>query len=192
MYNPPKPSGPLTWVEILAEEPFHGQHWEGVYGLPPGSTVEGWELQSSGSSPSLSPWDHDYSRDDGSDSLSLAGSLNSMKFEENEDSSWIEGGRNDDSTALKVVPGSYKHRQAFEELQARQYWKPEWRTQVDLDRPFNLGDHSTLAPSLDRIQKGSTLGIFGATAHEVLYSQPDPILGSRLPLEIHSRTLCRS
>ena len=166
MYHPPKLPGPLTWAEILAEEPFHGQHWEGVYGLPRGSTVEGWEVQSSGSSPSLSPWDDDYSRDDGSDSLSLAGSLTSMKLEENEGPLPIEG-RNDDIAALEVVPGFYKHRQAFEDLQARQYWGPEWHIQADLDRPFSLGDHSTLAPSLNRIQKGSTLGIFGAAAHEV-------------------------
>jgi gamma-tubulin complex component 5 len=165
--NPQKPPGPLTWTEILAEEPFHGQHWEGVYGLPPGSTVEGWEVRSNGSSPSLSPWDDDHSRDDGSDSLSLAGSLSSMKFEENEGPSPIEGGRSDDNIILKAVPEFYRHRQAFEELQARQYWRPEWRTQADLDRPFNLGDHSTLAPSLDKVQKGSTLGIFGTTAHEV-------------------------
>ena len=166
MYNPPKPSGPLTWAEILAEEPFQGQHWEGVYGLPPGSTVEGWEAQSSGSDPSLSPWEDDYGRDDCSDSLSLAGSVTSVRFEEDEGSLAIDGGRNDDDV-LKDVPEFYRHRQAFEDLQARQYWREEWRMRVDLDRPFSFGDHSTLAPSLNRIQKGSALGIFGTAAHEV-------------------------
>ena len=130
--------------------------------------MEGWEVQSSGSTPSLSPWEDDYNHDDGSDSLSLAGSLTSMKPEENEGPSPIEGGKSDRAT-LKDVPEHYKHRQVFEDLQARQYWRPEWRIQVDIDRPFSLGDHSTLAPSLNRIQKGSTLGIFGAAAHEVRY-----------------------
>lgn len=191
MHNPQKLPGPLTWAEILAEEPFHGQHWEGVYGLPPGSTIEGWEVQSSGSSPSLSPWDDDRSRDGGSDSLSLAGSLTSMKFED-EDPLPVEEERNGDNAALEVVPDFYKHRQALEELQARQYWRPEWRIQADLDRPFSLGDHSTLAPSLNRIQKGSALGIFGPAAHEVQYPQPYMKLCLRVSLEIHSRALCRS
>ena len=90
-----------------------------------------------------------------------------MQLEENEGLLRIEGRRDDDYAALEDVPEFYKHRQAFEDLQARQYWRPEWRIQADLDRPFSLGDHSTLAPSLDRVQKGSTLGIFGAAAHEV-------------------------
>jgi len=90
-----------------------------------------------------------------------------MQLEENEGPLRIEGGRDDDYADLKDVPEFYQHRQAFEDLQARQYWRPEWRIQTDLDRPFSLGDHSTLAPSLDRMQKGSTLGIFGAAAHEV-------------------------
>ena len=117
-----------------------------------------------------------FSYDQGSDSLSLAGSLSSMQLEENEGPLRIEDGRDDDYAALEDVPEFYQHRQAFEDLQARQYWRPGWRIQADLDRPFSLGDHSTLAPSLDRMQKGSTLGIFGAAAHEVrclsLYSVP--------------------
>ncbi|KAH9002214.1 Spc98 family-domain-containing protein [Lactarius hatsudake] len=40
----------FDWKNILDEEPFEGQHWEGVYGLPPGSTVEGWETRSLDSS----------------------------------------------------------------------------------------------------------------------------------------------
>jgi len=187
VHNPPKSPSPLTWAEILAEEPFHGQHWEGVYGLPPGSTIEGWEAQSSGTSPSLSPWDDDMdtNRGDDSDSLSLAGSVTSMQLEENDGPLRIEGGRDDDYAVLEDVPEFYKHRKEFEELQARQYWKPEWRMQADLDRPFSLSDHSTLAPSLDRMQKGSSLGIFGAAAHEVRHLQPS--LGIRLMIvvEIH-------
>jgi len=150
--------------------------------LPPGSTVEGWEVQSGGSSPSLSPWDDDvddFSCDQGSDSLSLAGSLTSMQLEENESPLRIEGGRGDDYASLKDVSEFYKHRQAFEDLQARQYWRPEWRIQADLDRPFSLGDHSTLAPSLNRMQKGATLGIFGEAAHEVRCLSLHLVSGSR-------------
>lgn len=134
--------------------------------------MEGWEAQSSGSSPSLSPWDDDIddlSHDRGSDSLSLAGSSSSMQLEDTGGPLRIQGGSDDDDAALKDVPEFYQHRQAFEDLQARQYWRPEWRIRANLDRPFSLGDHSTLAPSLNRMQKGSVLGIFGAAAHEVRY-----------------------
>ena len=134
----------------------------------------------------------DTSRDDDSDSLSLAGSLTSMQLEENEGPLRIEGGRDDDYAALKDVPAFYKHRQAFEDLQARQYWKPEWHIQADLDRPFSLGDHSTLAPSLDRTQKGSSLGIFGAVAHEVRCFLSSLGIGLTIVVEIHPRALCRS
>ena len=122
----------------------------------------------------------DLSRDKGSDSLSLAGSLSSMQFEEGGGPLMIEAGRDDDYAALKDVPEFYKHRQAFENLQARQYWRPEWCIEADLDRPFSLGDHSTLAPSLNRMQKGSTLGIFGAAAHEVRCPSLHLVLGLRL------------
>ncbi|PIL37409.1 hypothetical protein GSI_01103 [Ganoderma sinense ZZ0214-1] len=54
----------LTWKDILAEEPLEGQHWEGAYGLPPGSTVENWDHRSDGSSPSLSPWDSESDDDE--------------------------------------------------------------------------------------------------------------------------------
>jgi gamma-tubulin complex component 5 len=39
---------------------------------------------------------------------------------------------------------TYEHRKDVEEMQARQYWRPEWRTDVSLTRPFDLGDASTL------------------------------------------------
>lgn len=45
----------ISWKAILDEEPFEGQHWEGVYGLQPGSTVEGWETRSLDSTPPYSP-----------------------------------------------------------------------------------------------------------------------------------------
>jgi len=131
----------------------------------------------------------DINRDDDSDSLSLAGSVTSMQLEDKDGPLRIEGGRDDDHAVLDDVPEFYKHREAFEELQARQYWKPEWRMQVDLDRPFSLSDHSTLAPSLDRAQKGSPLGIFGAAAHEVRGPQHSLVIGLTAVVEIHPRAL---
>jgi gamma-tubulin complex component 5 len=39
---------------------------------------------------------------------------------------------------------TYEHRKDVEQMLARQYWRPEWRTDVSLTRPFDLGDASTL------------------------------------------------
>ena len=55
--NPGKVKSGLTWADILAEEPFEGQHWEGAYGLPRGAVRTDGEPTDldSDSSPSLSP-----------------------------------------------------------------------------------------------------------------------------------------
>jgi gamma-tubulin complex component 5 len=141
--NPPMPPRPLTWQGILAEEPFEGQHWEGVYGLPPGSTVENWESRSNDSSLSLSPWD-DVSEDQGEDSLSYAGSSRSVSDEDDDASVESDNKLKGQFAATKVVAQPYSHRDALEELKSRQYWRPEWRINADLSRPFSLGDPSTL------------------------------------------------
>ena len=130
----PEPPPSLTWKDILAEEPFEGQHWEGVYGLPPGSTVEGWEQTSDGSTPSLSPWDDDDDDLDDDDSFHYA---------EDSPSSPVPVERVFSREQPNIHP-SFQHRRVVEELKARQYWREEWRSNVDLFRPFNLGDASTL------------------------------------------------
>jgi gamma-tubulin complex component 5 len=38
----------------------------------------------------------------------------------------------------------YGHRKDVEQLQARQYWRPEWKSDVSLTRAFDIGDASTL------------------------------------------------
>jgi gamma-tubulin complex component 5 len=132
--HPPEPSPSLTWKDILAEEPFEGQHWEGVYGLPSGSTVEGWEKRSDGSTPSLSPWDDDDDDLDDDDSFSYSEDLPSSPVPAERVSCY-------EQSRLQL---SYQHHRVVEGLQVRQYWREEWRTDVDLSRPFNLGDPSTL------------------------------------------------
>lgn len=130
--RPSKPPAPMTWKEILAEEPFEGQHWEGVYGLPAGSTVEGWESRSGGSTPSLSPWDED-------DSL---------------DSDHTPPSFEDLPPPVTGTPGEFHphHRvryqqnylELIERLKAHQYWREDWKIDVDVSRPFDIGDPSTL------------------------------------------------
>lgn len=132
--HPSEPLPSLTWNDILAEEPFEGQHWEGVYGLPPGSTVEGWEQGTDGSTPSLSPWEDDDDDLDDNDSC---------PYTDDPPLSPLHGDRASSREKPKMHI-SYQHHKVVEELQARQYWREEWRTDVDLSRPFNLGDPSTL------------------------------------------------
>ncbi|KAI9447935.1 hypothetical protein H4582DRAFT_2124148 [Lactarius indigo] len=125
----------FDWANILNEEPFEGQHWEGVYGLPPGSTVEGWETLSLDIvSPSLSSMD------------SLPASDTTPSMDLNADS-------------FHEPPSStFGHRQLIEDLQRRQYWRAEWQTDASLTRPFTVKDASSLGtlsshhgPSADRI-----------------------------------------
>ncbi|EIW76310.1 hypothetical protein CONPUDRAFT_92988 [Coniophora puteana RWD-64-598 SS2] len=136
--NPPSAVPTLTWQDILAEEPFEGQHWEGVYGLPPGSTVEKWETRSGGSTPSLSPWDD--SESDEYDREDSRFSFEAEAFETHE------------SFRLPKPPGNvfqapvdvFKHLQDTEKLRSRQYWREGWQLDANISRPFDLGDASTL------------------------------------------------
>ncbi|GBE79798.1 predicted protein [Sparassis crispa] len=137
--NPSKAAPTLTWKDILAEEPFEGQHWEGVYGLPPGSTVENWDAHSGGSTPSLSPFDDS----DLDDSLSSSDILQSAEAP----ASLLVDAVNEPS----YHPGvTYSHRNDVEELVAGQYWKTDWRTDASVERPFNICDASTLGPAVHR------------------------------------------
>ncbi|EIW61599.1 uncharacterized protein TRAVEDRAFT_143542 [Trametes versicolor FP-101664 SS1] len=150
----------LTWKDILAEEPFEGQHWEGVYGLPRGSTVEGWETRSDGSTPSLSPWDSDSDLEgaQSSSELSVIPDTPPPAHSGPQQTGEFEGGATIDPR------NAYRHRQDVEELQARQYWRSEWRTDAAIEKPFDLGDASSLAPSFHRVLGSrATLRIDGPT-----------------------------
>lgn len=129
----PKLPPALTWKDILAEEPFEGQHWEGAYGLPPGSTIENWDAHSGGSTPSLSPLDDSDDLDDSLSSLESSEVLDVVSTPET-------------STQRPVFESrpTYGHRKEFEDLRSRQYWRAEWRIDTPLTRPFNLADASTL------------------------------------------------
>jgi gamma-tubulin complex component 5 len=128
--SPRVESETLNWKNILDEEPFEGQHWEGVYGLPPGSTVEGWETRSLDSTPPFSPLLLD---DFGNVSPSLS-STDSLPASEAEP-----------STDVHVSASStFGHRQLIEDLQRRQYWRAEWQTDASLTRPFTIKDASSL------------------------------------------------
>ncbi|KAM6496155.1 Spc97 / Spc98 family domain containing protein [Amanita muscaria] len=139
--NPPPPPKPLTWADILAEEPFEGEHWEGVYGLPPGS-VRGISQESTDdwdSTPSLSPLESDLEFDgDEPDLLQGTGDSTELLNEEKEDS------KPDENDSKMVPPFTLAHRLSLEKMKAKQYWRDDWKSDVDVTKEFDLKDTSTL------------------------------------------------
>lgn len=124
----------MGWKTILDEEPFEGQHWEGVYGLPPGSTVEGWETRSLDSTPPYSPLPLG-NPSDLSPSLSSTDSLPSI----DEKSSLSQ-----DDSARMATMSSFGHRQLIEDLRRRQYWRTEYQTDAASTSPFAVKNASSL------------------------------------------------
>lgn len=140
--NPPRPPPALTWKDILDEEPFEGEHWEGVYGMPPGSVLSNaarnkdedhWD-----STPSLSPLN--------SDDLALDedASTSSLEYDEPPLPCGLPTASNVQAERNRIPPHTYEHRQVFEELRSKQYWRPEWRSDAKFTRRFDIGDPSTL------------------------------------------------
>ncbi|EIN10987.1 hypothetical protein PUNSTDRAFT_112771 [Punctularia strigosozonata HHB-11173 SS5] len=170
--HPPPPPPSLTWRDILADEPFEGQHWDGVFGLEFGS-IRGLEGSSSGdTTPSLSPARRASSVDEES--------ISSIEAEKAEQVDGIQreapphakqAGRHAEQDWGRV----YAHRRLVEDLQARQYWRPEWNTDASIMKPFDIGDASTLGPSL-----GFSLGQSGSLTadrpeHEAYIHEHDAV-----------------
>ena len=141
--NPPPSVPTLTWADILADEPFEGEHWEGVYGLPPGtvrlsSQTEPRDREEWDSTPSLSPLN--------SDDLALDedSSFSSADYETPLSPPSITLSAELSTSAVIKLPHSYQHRRQFEELHAKQYWRDDWHTDAVLRSDFDIGDPSTL------------------------------------------------
>ncbi|EJD01366.1 uncharacterized protein FOMMEDRAFT_158502 [Fomitiporia mediterranea MF3/22] len=143
------PSAPatLTWADILKEEPFEGQHWQGAYGLPPGSIAEQWEEGSTDSSPLLSPV-NDSELDEREDLFSTLEYDNSTDASERVLTPPLDG--NTRPTTQDRLVESLRLRLELDALQKQQFWKKSWRTDAQLDREFDLGEPSTLGPSFHR------------------------------------------
>ena len=141
--NSPLSVPTLTWAEILAHEPFEGEHWEGAYGLLPGSVklpfqTESHDREEWDSTPSLSPLN--------SDDLALDedSSISSTDYEEPLLSSSITPSPGLSASAVTKLPHSYQYRRQFEELHGKRYWRDDWYTDAVLRSDFDTGDPSTL------------------------------------------------
>ena len=130
--NPPAPAATLTWAEILAEEPFEGEHWEGIFTPSKNSQREEWD-----SSPSLSPLN--------SDDLALDEDNDELSDHEMPSSPYSEPSSiPQPQTSLENFPYTYEHRNQFEQLRNKQYWRNEWRIDGHDESGFDLGNPSTL------------------------------------------------
>ena len=125
----------ISWKDILDEEPFEGQHWEGVYGLPPGSTIEGWESKSLDSTPPYSPLPLE-GLGDLTPSLSSIDSPLAIETE-------LSLNLDVDSSSMANT-SRFGHRQLIEDLQRRQYWRTEWQTDASLTPSFAIENASSL------------------------------------------------
>lgn len=145
--NPPPPPKPLTWADIFAEEPFEGEHWEGVYGLPPGS-VRGDATYDRDSTPSLSPLESDVDLDDDDTNSLFASGIGEPRPTIPEKREPIMKSAEIDKT---VPPYTVSHQQSLEDMETKQYWKEDWQADVDTGREFDLNDPSTLGlcPSVE-------------------------------------------
>ncbi len=139
--NPPLPDPGLTWKDILAEEPFEGQHWEGAYGLPSGSVRSGLAhpADSDTESPSLSP----ISDIDDFDTLSSidATEESEVSFDVQTPPPYDRDAR---SASTERLSQALLLREEIESLQSHQYWRDNWCTDADVSRPFNISDPATL------------------------------------------------
>lgn len=52
---------------------------------------------------------------------------------------------------VEVLPHPQEDASLLEELKAKQYWREEWRTEANTESTFDLGDPSTLGPSLSQV-----------------------------------------
>ncbi|KAG8960555.1 hypothetical protein FRC00_000061 [Tulasnella sp. 408] len=130
--NPPPPPHVLTWEDILAEEPFEGEHWL----MPP-----------SPSSSSLSSWSDLPSRQQVVDSDgSTSASEDSISLKSHELKA-------DGAEVSDKIEPSDDPQNTLDALQQQQYWTNQSPLK---DTPFNLGDPSTLGPAFASLRKSSS------------------------------------
>ncbi|KAF9026563.1 hypothetical protein BDZ89DRAFT_1134747 [Hymenopellis radicata] len=135
---PPPAVEVLTWKKILEDDPFEGEHWEGVYGMPPGSIKNQREPDSDSDASSL--WSLH------SDDIDIERSSPTPPRSPSPTSSPAF------TPSLPDIRLSVLHRKEVEDLQARQYWRSDWRMPVQgMSTRFDIGNASTLGPTLQNV-----------------------------------------
>jgi gamma-tubulin complex component 5 len=126
----------------MEEEPFEGDHWDGIFSKPSSGTI----LHDL--SPSLSPSELDSVPDEDLSDSSLSEELIT---EHSSSPKTLHHAVNGMPSHSEYFRGSsLESREAIESLRSKQNWRPEWRSDADWNRPFNIADPSTLAAAADR------------------------------------------
>ncbi|KLO08519.1 hypothetical protein SCHPADRAFT_605654 [Schizopora paradoxa] len=185
--NPPLPDPGLTWKDILAEEPFEGQHWEGVYGLPTGSVKSEFmhSADSDDESPPLSP----ISDDDDLENLSLNDQTEESEVSFDVQTPPLEEEHN---TAPGLLSQALLLREELESLQRKQYWRDNWRTDADVSRPFDISDAATLGPSLERNLDTAEGVVLTNVENKKYINEHDAVREVLLTLQSHSSIIFRT
>lgn len=141
-------SNKLTWKQIMEEEPFEGDHWEGVFS--PGRAYEG------DTSPSFA-----------SDQESEAEGFLSHSGESQEsETSYTSTPAPIGQILTEAVytqseyfqGSSSESRELVERLRGKQTWRREWEMDVNWNRPFNTADPSTFAATVSRVMEARVGG----------------------------------
>ncbi|EKM79979.1 hypothetical protein AGABI1DRAFT_72727 [Agaricus bisporus var. burnettii JB137-S8] len=158
--NPRSSTPSLTWKDILADEPFEGDHWEGI--LDPTTTPDDHDWDNS-STPSLSPMD---SEPEDMEPLS--------SLEEGDEIEFVE---ESSMPGSNIPPHTYTHREEFEELQGMQYWRTEWKGFAQSNNRFDIGDPSTLGPALTEVlaKEHGSVAATRALIHERYIREEDMV-----------------
>jgi len=121
----------LTWKRIMEEELFEGEHWEEI----------GTSNRSRRSTPS-------YGSDSDSGDIRSRRSENSTLSTPSRESS----SHHHDTATPPTPPISeaLRNRMTVEDLRGKQYWRADWRGDVNLDAPFRLADPASFGPTVSR------------------------------------------
>ncbi|KAJ3975970.1 Spc98 family-domain-containing protein [Lentinula raphanica] len=166
--NPPSTTEDdrLTWKKILEEDPYEGDHWIGVPGGIPlprkrkssvdaSEADDGESLDDLDTSPSLSPLrSDDLALDDTDSEKETFKDLDNAPAHINPPAGVTV------DVSHKPLYTTYAYRKELEDLRSKQYWQSDWRmsSAIALQKrgTFDIGDASTLGPTLQRILPKST------------------------------------
>ncbi|KIK67700.1 hypothetical protein GYMLUDRAFT_36439 [Collybiopsis luxurians FD-317 M1] len=179
--NPPDPakSDELIWKQILDEDPYEGDHWVGVPGgipLPRKRQIRDKAIDSDdnndddllddiddiNTSPSLSPLNSDDLALDDTDSDFERESPSNLDKTPSASAPNTQPDSSKVHTVHRPVYTTYAYRQELEHLKTKQYWQPDWQMDPEVSQrqqqrgTFNIGEASTLGPTLQRVLSKST------------------------------------
>jgi gamma-tubulin complex component 5 len=155
-----------VWQQIFAEDPLEGEHWK-MPDFGSDSDPDAWADELA--PPQKHPLELALRLDrdillPASDSASDSGDTTPSTPE--------PASGAEETDVSRRLREAYAHRKAVEDLQARQYWRPEWESGLQVRRRFDIGDASTLGPSTRRVLAEPAALKVAGPEHEVRRLMP--------------------